>query len=203
MSVFNERTGLILGGGNTKLQTLWSSFTIGNPTLLSHKPGDQNPKFLEPTGLLHVPSGAVLEQNGTALTLDYATARCRIQLVLNETNKAQVAYSVDGISDKGQIEAHATLLPSIGKTWRTAVGLSGALGPTPLHLEPEQLGNWFEHNGWRIEIPPHSTLTWPALPHNPYRKDGHAELSEGRIVVTLHFSEACRTNTVVVSVPEQ
>jgi len=33
--------GLILGGGNTKLQPAWSSFTLGDITILSHRPDTQ------------------------------------------------------------------------------------------------------------------------------------------------------------------
>jgi hypothetical protein len=201
VSVFNERTGLILGGGNTKLQPLWSSFTIGNPALLSHKSGDQNPNFSEPAGLTHVPSNATLAPTGMAVSLDYNSSRCGIQLALTDTNKAQVSYSVDKISGNAPIEAHVTLLPSLGKSWRTAARIMGEIRGDAIKLQTEELGGWFEDNGWRIEVPAGSTLSWPVLPHNPYRKDGHAELSEGRIIITLHFSETCRTNTVAITVP--
>jgi len=30
-------------------------------------------------------------------------------------------------------------------------------------------------------------LHWPALPHNPYRKDGRAEASEGRLEIRIPF----------------
>ena len=42
------RRALILGGGNTKLQPAWSNFTVGDPALLAHKPGDTNPVFRPP-----------------------------------------------------------------------------------------------------------------------------------------------------------
>jgi len=43
VSVYHEKTGLIFGGGNTKLQPAWSTFTVGDPAFLSHRPGDTNP----------------------------------------------------------------------------------------------------------------------------------------------------------------
>ena len=49
-----------------------------------------------------------------------------------------------------------------------------------------------EHHGWRISLPAGTRLVWPALPHNPYRKDGRAGAGEGRIVLTLPFDEQHR-----------
>src|ERR1051325_3876104 len=71
ISLFHEKTGLILGGGNTKLQPLWSTFTVGDTSLLQHRPGDENPDFSEPAGLLHVPSAAALKSDGQVLALEY------------------------------------------------------------------------------------------------------------------------------------
>src|SRR5207237_6675847 len=34
LSVFHDKTGLIVGGGSTKLQPLWSTFTVGDVSLL-------------------------------------------------------------------------------------------------------------------------------------------------------------------------
>ena len=43
VSIYHDKIGLILGGGNTKLQPAWSNFTVGDVTLLSHRPGDAHP----------------------------------------------------------------------------------------------------------------------------------------------------------------
>ena len=52
VSIFHDRTGLIVGGGNTKLQPFWSNFTVGDTAGLQHNPGDANPDF-KPTGRTH------------------------------------------------------------------------------------------------------------------------------------------------------
>ncbi|MGZ4988655.1 MAG: hypothetical protein ACXWBP_11450, partial [Limisphaerales bacterium] len=77
---------------------------------------------------------------------------------------------------------------------------TGKLSASNLNLNANDTGKWFEHNGWRISIPTGATLRWPVLPHNPYRKDGHADASEGRIVLTLPFSENVNTQTVVLTI---
>lgn len=188
VSLFHEKTGLILGGGNTKLQPLWSTFTVGNPALLKHKPGDESPHFLPPPGLLHVPTNAVLDASGQLLTLHYGATRCSLQLRMLETNRARLTYSVQPTEKTPALAAHATFLPALAKDWRTASGRSGDL-KKPFTLTAAEAGPWFEHNGWRVQLPKGARLDWPVLPHNPYRKDGRAGSSEGRIVLTLPFSK--------------
>jgi hypothetical protein len=58
LSLYHDRAGLVIGGGDTKLQPLWSSFTVGDPELLGHTPGDEDPDFTPREGLLHVPDSA-------------------------------------------------------------------------------------------------------------------------------------------------
>jgi len=84
VSVYHDKAGLILGGGNTKMQPLWSNFTLGDVNLLRHRPGDQNPNFIPPAGLVHVPKSAKLIDFG--VELDYGEARGRIRVnVVGET----------------------------------------------------------------------------------------------------------------------
>jgi hypothetical protein len=190
---------LILGGGNTKLQPLWSSFTVGDPQLLKHRAGDENPDFSEPAGLLHVPSRATLAPGGDALALEYGAVKCGIRLDLSQTNQARLVYTADVAGTAAPVEAHVTFLPAPGKAWRTAGGESGTLGAKTIALNAEEVGGWFEHDGWRVELPAGATIAWPALPHNPYRKDGHAEIAEGRIVATLPFSDKAKSQVIAVT----
>jgi hypothetical protein len=200
VSLFYESAGLILGGGNTKLQPLWSTFTVGDTSLLRHRPGDEDPDFSQPAGLLHVPSKAGLETNGQALVLEYGPARCSVALDLSQKNRARLTYAADCTATASPIEAHATFLPSPGKSWRTASGKTGRLGAKPFKFTASQAGGWFEHNGWRVELPENSSIAWPVLPHDPYRKDGRATPAEGRIVVALPFSGNVTTQDIAVSV---
>ncbi len=201
VSLFHEKTGLILGGGNTKLQPLWSTFTVGDTSLLKHRPGDENPNFSPPAGLLHVPSKARLEGQGQELRLEYGETQCSVALDLSEQNRARLSYSALPNANS-PVEAHLTFLPAFGKKWSTASGKGGRIGAKPFKLTAAEAGAWFEHNGWRVELPQDSSLRWPVLPHNPYRKDGGAEPGEGRIVLTVPFATNRQTQGVVVSVRE-
>jgi hypothetical protein len=200
VSLFHPKTGLLLGGGNTKLQPLWSTFTVGDTSLLKHRPGDEQPSFAQPAGLLHVPTQAALEQKDQSLKLQYGDACCSVALDLSQADTARLTYTAKAGTNHSPVEAHLPLLPAMGKPWRTASGQQGNLSATSFKLSASEAGAWFEHNGWRVTLPPGSSLTWPVLPHNPYRKDGHAEPAEGRIVLSLPFTAALTTQQVVVSI---
>lgn len=196
VSVFHDRVGLIVGGGNTKLQPLWSTFTVGDTSLLSHRSGDTAPKFTPPSGLWHVPTSAQLDPDQSSLALTYGSERCRVAVDTSDPHRAMLTYETT--NSKQPVEAHMTLLPHLGGTWKTASGKQGTLDKQPLRLAPGEAGAWFEHNGWRISVPPTATIIWHALPHNPYRKDGHATPEEGRIVLVFPFSAQMQRFVVTV-----
>lgn len=190
VSVFHDRVGLILGGGNTKLQPLWSNFTIGDVRLLHRTPGDENPNFIPPPGLQHVPTSARLFHNGAlGVELFYGDHRGRIALRI--INGRRLEYV---ISCGETMSPHVTLLPRMGKPVRAANGEATVLSSAPFEWKP---GAWIEHAGVRFMLPPATTVRWPLLPHDPYTKDGHAEAAQGRIVLEL---PAGGERTIVIEV---
>jgi hypothetical protein len=199
VSLFHDRAGLILGGGNTKLQPLWSTFAVGDVSLLAHRAGDESPTFTPPTGLLHVPTTAQLDADSLALALRYGDTPCRVSLHLLEPDRARLTFAVETPPDR-TVSAHVTLLPHLGEAWETASGQRGTLGAESFRLGPGESGAWFAHHGWRVSLPSDASVVWPALPHNPYRKDGHAELAEGRSVVALPFTREVTRQEMVVAV---
>jgi hypothetical protein len=203
LSLYHDQIGsLVLGGGNTKLQPLWSSFTAGDTSLLSHKPGDENPTFTPPPGLLHIPSKAKLDPDQLAVTLTYGQADCRISLDIADPQKATVTYSLETPSTL-PVEAHATFLPDekLAKGWKTASGKEGKL-QDPFKLTSEEAGGWFEHNGWRVHLPAHSTIVWPAMMHNQYAKDGKPQPFQARIVVLLPLGTTPAQEQVTIEIPQ-
>ena len=199
VSLFHEETGLILGGGNTKLEPRWSTFTVGDPALLYHRPGDIDPKFLPPPGIFHVPTRAALTANGNAVALTYGEEECKVEVQLAGPKQARLVYSTEGKMHK-PVEAHVTLIPHPGEAWRTASGRRGVFGKDAIWFGPGEVGEWFEHHGWRISVPKGATLSWPVVPHNPYRKDGFAGMDEGLLVVVLPFTNGVQRHEVTVDV---
>ena len=126
---------------------------------------------------------------------------CAVQVDLSNSDKARVTYVL--ASKPAQlVEAHVTLIPRMKTEWKTESGKSGKLGKEPIALAPGEAGEWFEHHGVRISIPPAASITWPVLPHNPYTKDGHAEADEGRIVITLPFAADLMKHELTIGVAE-
>ncbi len=190
VSVFHDRTGLIVGGGNTKLQPLWSTFTVGDPSLLKHTPGDENPDF-HPTGgfLLHVPDHASVreDEDTPGLILRYGPETCGVTLIPRSDTELNLIYEATTTSGR-PIEAHITLMPHLDRPLRMASGEQIRLGEEPLAWSADGDGSWIEHAGWRLSLPRGARVIWPVLPHNPYRKAGEATIEEARLVVALPFS---------------
>jgi len=167
VSIFHEKRGLVLGGGNTKLQPSWSNFTVGDLSTFFHKPGDEDPNFLPPPGLLHVPIAArVLEGAEFGVELTYGKHVGRI--VVDAKNANELELKLSGDSD---MAAHVTLLPRfMGK-------------PTSEPAPFTRTKSGIEMNGVGISLPADASVRWPLFAHDPYKKDGKATLDEARVVI--------------------
>ena len=189
VSVFHDRTGLIVGGGNTKLQPLWSTFTVGDPSLLKHTPGDEDPDF-HPTGpLIHVPDRASirLDEDAPGLLLRYGQETCNVILIPRSETELNLIFEATTHSGM-PVEAHLTLMPHLDRPLCFASGEHIRMGEEPFGWSGDGDASWIEHAGWRLSLPRGACVLWPVLPHNPYRKGGEATVEEARLVVALSFS---------------
>lgn len=181
VSIYHERAGLVLGGGNTKLQPRWSNFTAGDLAAFAPRPGDTNPTFQPPPGVLHLPASATLV-DGEDLGLDLTYGPHRAQIRVHVIDDHTLDYTVTG---DAPLTAHVTLLPKLAAPLRAANSPSpSALKKAKVSWGPASVGAWIEHGQIRFTLPSSTRVDWPVLPHNPYRKDGHAEPAEGRIVLS-------------------
>jgi hypothetical protein len=85
-------------------------------------------------------------------------------------------------------------------TYYAASGDDAVLGDEAFAWAAGTLGAWIEHGGVRLSVPKIADVRWPVVPHNPYRKDGRAEPSEGRIVIDLPFGSDGGEQSVGISV---
>lgn len=200
VSVLHDRCGLILGGGNTKLQPLWSNFTVGDTSLLRHVPSDESPDFKPKGPLFHVPNAAGLKKTDPpGLGLVYGEEKCSIEIEPVDDSHLQIrlrATSKSGLP----VAAHLTLMPHVGHPIRTEHTPEKVLGDEGFSLTSAEAGGWIAHRGWKLSLPEGSTVTWPVLPHNPYRKDGRATPAEGRIVVSIPFSPVATEHVITLSI---
>ena len=202
VSIWHERAGLVLGGGNTKLQPAWSNFTVGDTSLLSHKAGDENPDFLPKGELYHVPSAARLIKQPWGLDLTYGPSTCTIRVQPRGADKLLLALAAT-METQLPIATHLTLLPRMGEELRPGRAPAVKLSTEPLEFSPEQLGGKLTYAGVTFTLPPEASLHWPALPHNPYVKDGKARAEEGRIEIRIPFDQRKASCDVEIAVAEK
>ena len=190
VSLYHDDLGLVLGGGSTKLQPLWSNFTVGDPALLYHTEGDEEPDFSAREGLLHVPDRAVCidGEEAAGAVLHYGQVQCRLEVRPCGDDAVDLVLSSEGPWGL-PVEGHLTLMPRLGEALASSAGERLELGESPVEWEGGE-GVWIEHGGWRLALPAGTRLLWPVLPHNPYRKDGTATAEEGRLVVCVPLTEA-------------
>jgi hypothetical protein len=187
VGIYHDRVGLILGGGNTKLQPAWSNFTVGDTRRLAHTPGDKNPNFLPNGELYHVPQAArLIVDPDPGLDLVYGPETCRIRVRVQDEKTIQYSLEATMASDL-PVAAHLTLVPRMNEPLETGAGERVTIDTEPLNLLPEQVGGEVTHAGYRLRLPSTASLHWPALPHNSHRKDGRAKASEGRLEIRIPF----------------
>ena len=187
ISVYHDRTRLIMGGGNTKLQPLWSTFVVGDTSLLQHTEGDENPDFAPKGELYHVPSAVQIERDGakTRMIMTYGPETCTAELEPADNTTMKLRYS-STMNSGLPVQANLTFVPHPDQLVRLASGTSVKLGENTLEID--RTGGWLRHNGWKLTVPYDACMRWPVLPHNPYRKDGEAELEESLLTVSVTFS---------------
>ncbi len=201
-SVFHDTQGLIVGGGNTKLQPYWSNFTIGDPALLKHKEGDIHPKFTPPSGLVHTPASVEVRQGpaGVDLHMNYGTVGCQIQVTCLDPRSVRIEYRSGGGWDQ-PVEGHLTLMPHVEQKLTTAASGAFELKAGPLNLPAEKVGAWLRHSGWQLSGPVGGSVIWPAKPHDPYKKDGRSLSEAGRLVVSCPLTKDRAGWEAVLSIP--
>ncbi len=200
VSIYHDQTGVILGGGNTKLQPAWSNFTVGDMTLLQHKKGDANPDFIPKGELYHVPSAAKLvREPDPGLDLTYGPSACRVRVCPRDDRTLACVVEATTESDL-PVAAHLTLIPHLGGQLETAAGQKAVLGEAAVDWSADQVGGKVTHAGYRLHLPASATLHWPARRHNPYRKDGRSTPAEDRIEIRIPLDNEHPSCTIVVEI---
>ncbi|MDD4870054.1 MAG: hypothetical protein PHR77_05790 [Kiritimatiellae bacterium] len=201
VSIFHDSVGLIIGGGNTKLQPFWSNFTVGDTALLQHKQGDENPNFKPKADLIHMPSSAKLhaDRKSPGLDLTYGEEQCRI--IARPLDEKRLTLVCEATSKSGKsVEGHVVFLPRLNADLKTATGKSAKLGKEPIEWTTSDIGEWFDYCGVHISVPSGAKLLWPKKRHNPYKKDGSSTLGEARLVLCLPFSNTTSRHEVTLEI---
>jgi hypothetical protein len=190
VSIYHDSVGLIVGGGNTKLQPFWSNFTVGDTALLKHTPGDENPDFKPKGDLVYLPSTAKLqpEKDSPRIELKYGDEDCAITIRPENEKRLIILYEAMA-RHAPPVEGHITLMPYLNGIVKCASGKSIKLASEGFEWQAAEMGDWVEYHNCRLSIPPGARLVWPKKSHNPYKKDGSSTLDEARMVLCLPFDK--------------
>jgi hypothetical protein len=201
LDVFHDDLGLVAGGGNTKLQPYWSTFTVGDCSQLRHIPGEENPNFSPQIELKWVPEQARIEEAAGAqrLTLKIAGLDCGVACEALPNGDLKLVYEAP--ADR-QVEAHLPLL-SRSRHLDTASGARVPLGDENLALSRDQIGAWFDYAGLRVLPPKGTALRWPVRQHDPYKKDGSSPLSAAKLVLVMPFTGVSRYEITLQKPPTE
>ncbi|MGQ9731887.1 MAG: hypothetical protein ACUVX8_11535, partial [Candidatus Zipacnadales bacterium] len=110
VDVFHDNLGLVIGGGNTKLQPYWSTFTVGDPSLLRHQPGDEAPNFVPDIDLHWTPDRSridLAESQPPVLVTNYGGIECRVQVLPQPTGALLLRYTAAAAEN---VEGHIPFL---------------------------------------------------------------------------------------------
>ena len=201
VSIYHKKVGLIVGGGNTKLQPLWSSFTVGDTDLLKYV-NNEKPDFIPPEGLLHIPdrAGLLFEKNSVGVNLYYGEQQCSIRMKIIDDETMEIEYARTPPLQKS-VKAHITLLPKPGHILLNQNGKKIVLGKNDIYWPAGTFGDWIAHDSVRYYLPEQASIKWPILPYNQYKKDGRADLKNGRIVIEIPFSGETKRYSIMIKVP--
>jgi hypothetical protein len=197
IDIYHDALGLVAGGGNTKLQPYWSTFTVGDTDLLKHTPGDEDPDLVPDIDLLWTPDLASInvELRSLRMALKYGPADLNRQIghgpyrVRAEANDDGQALTLIFKAPTGRgAQAH---LPFLYRTEQLTCGDGRVvdLDETPIDLSASELGGSFVYGELKVTVPDSAWLRWPVLPHNPYKRDGSADLSQGKLVLVMPFDD--------------
>ena len=187
VDVYHDELGLVVGGGNTKIQPYWSTFTVGDPSLLRHTPGDESPDFTPEIELLWTPDAATLSNEGssTAMDLRYGETDCRVEAAIRDDASLLLTYRAPAGRN---VEGHVPLLYR-EEDLQTAGGDTVQLEDKEMVLEATAVGGHIVYGQLKVTMPAGTLLRWPARQHNPYKKDGSSSLGAAKLVLVLPFKE--------------
>ena len=199
VDVFHDKLGLVTGGGNTKLQPYWSTFTVGDPAQLRITPGEEGPNFIPDIDLGWTPESATLsEQAGvTRMDLVYSGVECCVRAEVDEAG----AFCLTFTAPPGRrIEAH---VPFLRRKNRVQLGSDEEIVLTKqeLLLGSVRIGDHFVLDRLRVSVPKGAMLRWPAWQYNPYKKDGSSSISSAKLVLVMPFDTVGEYHVTLVHEP--
>lgn len=185
-SIYHRDSGLILGGGNTKIQPLWSTMTVGDTALIKPTGASRDTDLAPKIDVAYTPDACSIDEPSDhrwtqTITTAGAVAELAFEIIDNSSIKIS-ARLVTPAPDGRPVATHLTFIPYPESPVSFSDGSTADLSDSKY----EKTGQTFlAHHNWKLTLPKTACINWPVLPHNPYTGDGHATSEEARLVVTL------------------
>jgi hypothetical protein len=180
LSVWHEKTGLILGGGHSKFQPEFSCFNV-----IDRKAGSLY--------YLHANPRIQAQDKEIKLAITYGGLPISLSVKILDQRRAMIRYSVTDFSED-------VFLRFMVRVNLIMVGRPGIPIQCEKHREDldtrsflwteEDFKNSIEHNGWKLRIPQRNesvAVKWPLYPYNSYRRDRRSELKEAAMVASAQL----------------
>ena len=153
LSVFHEKLGLIITGGNSKRQPELATFFEKVGGRVYHMPVASRLRMLE-------------GQDRLSLAYNTFFTDLEVGAPSGESLPFRFVISRKGRFEEAQLTLELRL--EAGEVLETAAGRRITLGAEKIDLAPQDLGGWLRHHGWTLKTDARARLTWPVYPFNPY-----------------------------------
>lgn len=197
LDVYKDGLGLIIGGGNTRMQPLLSTFTFGD---ISQLPMDnsENPVLVPDIPLKWYPSNANIIQKKSIITLslEYGENKAEVSACKASKGARRLRYSLKK-QVTGECQAHVPLYKR-GTEITLANGKSVPLD-APFTMSADEIGGSFVYDGICYKIPANATIIWPVKMFSPYTKDGTSTPDTDKLVISFTLDRKHRHGDVFIS----
>ncbi len=164
VSVWHDRLGLVVGGGNSRGQPERSTFAVWAGGACRHVAGAARVS----------PGGG---RSADAIELDYGKVRCRLAVRALDARRLELRFSARGARG-AEVIAGLLLRPPAGTKLTTSrVKKPEALDPRRelgRSWPADGRGGWLKAGALAVRVPAGAILRWPQYPFNPYAIDGAA-----------------------------
>ena len=202
LSIYHRDSGLILGGGNTKLQPLWSTLTVGDTSLLTPIGAKRDTHLAPDVAVAYTADHCeITEPAANRWTQHITSAGAIADLsceIVSENELRLTATLVQAAPDGRAAAVHLTFIPYPESPVSFSDGTHADIAAPALWKKSGVTS--LAHHNWQLSLPAGAEISCPVLPHNPYTSDGHAEPAEGRLVVTLPLGEKSQGHVLTLKV---
>ncbi|MEW5974984.1 MAG: hypothetical protein AB1898_04150 [Acidobacteriota bacterium] len=162
LSVFHEKTGLIVTGANSKRQPELATF--------SGKLDGQ---------IFHLPLSSRLDMSdaGDRLALAYDPFFAVVEVQKPSEQEVGLVFNLRWKRPAAEARLGLQLVLKAGEPIETGSGRKWGLDEKRIELPAEELGGSLRHRGWTLETSPGAQLLWPVHPFNPYANAPENNLS--------------------------